>query len=227
MQKVYALSVKGQRETSAGQPTLPAELGDLLRLVDGQRTGTDLLAAARGKSAVVAGGVRWLRASGYLTAMEAADKMPAAGAMTREALLSMPSRSTTPPRPRTDEEVCRILSAFMVQAIRRRLGDGGYLYRRQIERATHVADLLPGRPTLDALRGIYRQHYAGSEWVTVEDTPESGKLDAVALKDTNKLEIRVFGNAAAQQAVCVARLDNLGKGASGAAVQNLKLMLGL
>ena len=152
MQKVYALSVKGQRETSAGQPTLPAELGDLLRLVDGQRTGTDLLAAARGKSAVVAGGLRWLRASGYLTAMEAAEKMPAAGAMTREALLSMPSRSTTPPRPRTDEEVCRILSAFMVQAIRRRLGDGGYLYRRQIERATHVADLLPHlNPLIDAI----------------------------------------------------------------------------
>ena len=95
-----------------------------------------------------------------------------------------------------------------------------------VELPLHL-DLLPGRPTLDALRDIYRQHYAGSEWVTVEDTPESGKLDAVALQDTTQLEIRVFGNAAAQQAVCVARLDNLGKGASGAAVQNLRLMLGI
>ena len=88
-------------------------------------------------------------------------------------------------------------------------------------------DLLPGRPTLARLREIYAQHYAGSEWVTVEDAPESGKLDALALKDTNKLEVRVFGNEANGQAVAVARLDNLGKGASGAAVQNLQLMLGL
>jgi N-acetyl-gamma-glutamyl-phosphate reductase len=57
------------------------------------------------------------------------------------------------------------------------------------------------------------------------------KLDAVALADTNKMELRVFGNDAAEDgfshAVLVARLDNLGKGASGAAVQNLQLMLGL
>jgi len=63
--------------------------------------------------------------------------------------------------------------------------------------------------------------------VTVEDAPASGKLDALALNDTNQLEVRVFGNEEHRQAVAVARLDNLGKGASGAAVQNLKLMLGL
>jgi N-acetyl-gamma-glutamyl-phosphate reductase len=88
-------------------------------------------------------------------------------------------------------------------------------------------DLLPGRPTLAKLREVYAQHYAGSDWVTLEDAPESGKLDAQALKDTNQLEVRVFGNEANGQAVAVARLDNLGKGASGAAVQNLRLMLGL
>ena len=64
--------------------------------------------------------------------------------------------------------------------------------------------------------------------ITYKITSDSnGKLDALALNDTNQLEIRVFGNAQAQHAVVVARLDNLGKGASGAAVQNLKLMLGL
>ncbi len=47
------------------------------------------------------------------------------------------------------------------------------------------------------------------------------------MNHTNKLEIRVYGNAAFHHAVVVARLDNLGKGASGAAVQNLQLMLGL
>ena len=49
----------------------------------------------------------------------------------------------------------------------------------------------------------------------------------MALKDTNQLEIRVYGNDGHRQAVAIARLDNLGKGASGAAVQNLELMLGL
>jgi len=87
--------------------------------------------------------------------------------------------------------------------------------------------LLPGQPDAAQLLACYRAHYAGAEWVSVQDTPAFGKLDAVALKNTDRLEIRVFGNDEAQQAVCVARLDNLGKGASGAAVQNLRLMLGL
>ena len=56
---------------------------------------------------------------------------------------------------------------------------------------------------------------------------QGGKIDPLALNDTNKMELRVFGNGDYRQAVLVARLDNLGKGASGAAVQNLKLMLGL
>jgi N-acetyl-gamma-glutamyl-phosphate reductase len=88
-------------------------------------------------------------------------------------------------------------------------------------------DTLPARPTLDDLNAVYSKHYAGSEWVSLQPATADGKLDALALNDTNQLEIRVFGNAQAQHAVLVARLDNLGKGASGAAVQNLKLMLGL
>ena len=88
-------------------------------------------------------------------------------------------------------------------------------------------DTLPGQPTLDDLHAAYVKHFAGGEWVSVLPPTEDGKLDALALNDTNQLEIRVFGNAEARQAVVVARLDNLGKGASGAAVQNLKLMLGL
>ena len=63
--------------------------------------------------------------------------------------------------------------------------------------------------------------------MSVEPATESAKLDALALNDTNQLEIRVFGNEEARQAVVIARLDNLGKGASGAAVQNIQLMLGL
>jgi N-acetyl-gamma-glutamyl-phosphate reductase len=88
-------------------------------------------------------------------------------------------------------------------------------------------DTLPGEPTLADLHAAYVKHYAGSEWVSVQAATDDGKLDALALNDTNQLEIRVFGNAEARQAVVIARLDNLGKGASGAAVQNLRLMLGL
>ena len=53
------------------------------------------------------------------------------------------------------------------------------------------------------------------------------KLDALALNDSNKLELRVYANEEVRHAVLLARLDNLGKGASGAAVQNIELMLGL
>lgn len=95
-----------------------------------------------------------------------------------------------------------------------------------VELPLHL-DTLPGSPSAEQLLAAYQAHYAGAEAVRVEPAPESGKLDAQALKDTNQLEIRVFGNAEAQQAVAVARLDNLGKGASGAAVQNMRLMLGL
>ena len=95
-----------------------------------------------------------------------------------------------------------------------------------VELPLHL-DLLAGKPDLDALRKVYANHYAGSPWVTHEPGTEDGKIDPLGVNHTNKLEIRVFGNAEFHQAVVVARLDNLGKGASGAAVQNLQLMLGL
>jgi len=88
-------------------------------------------------------------------------------------------------------------------------------------------DLLPGSPKPQHLHEALASHYASSEWVTVEPTTDSGKIDPMAVNGTNKMELRVYANADYQQAVLVARLDNLGKGASGAAVQNLKLMLGL
>lgn len=92
-------------------------------------------------------------------------------------------------------------------------------------------DLLPGRPSARDLQDALAKHYAGCEWVSVEEATVDRKLDALALAGSNRMELRVFANQNAdadfQHAVLVARLDNLGKGASGAAVQNLKLMLGL
>ena len=88
-------------------------------------------------------------------------------------------------------------------------------------------DLLPTQPDIARLQEIYQAYYAGSASVSVLPPTADNTLDAVALNNTNALEVRVFGNPAQKQAVAVARLDNLGKGASGAAVQNLQLMLGL
>ncbi|HVZ47038.1 MAG TPA: N-acetyl-gamma-glutamyl-phosphate reductase [Ramlibacter sp.] len=88
-------------------------------------------------------------------------------------------------------------------------------------------DTLAGSPTPMDLHDILAAHYRNSEWVTVQPPTADGKLDAVALNDTNRMELRVFSNMDYRHAVLVARLDNLGKGASGAAVQNLRLMLGL
>jgi N-acetyl-gamma-glutamyl-phosphate reductase len=87
-------------------------------------------------------------------------------------------------------------------------------------------DTLPGNPSGTDLRRTLSAYYRGSEYVSVAESG-NGKLEPEALNDTNRLELYVYANEAQRQAVLVARLDNLGKGASGAAVQNLGLMLGL
>lgn len=92
-------------------------------------------------------------------------------------------------------------------------------------------DMLAGTPKAADLEAALVERYRGSAFVSVrtgdDSALKSGKLEPEALNETNAMELRVFANEARRQAVLVAKLDNLGKGASGAAVQNLKLMLGL
>ena len=88
-------------------------------------------------------------------------------------------------------------------------------------------DLLPGIVRGADLQECLAAHYRGAGMIRVLPAETSGVLDAAALAGTDLLELRVFANDARRQAVLVARLDNLGKGASGAAVQNIRLMLGL
>jgi N-acetyl-gamma-glutamyl-phosphate reductase len=90
----------------------------------------------------------------------------------------------------------------------------------------HLDDL-PSRPTGGDLREALRAFYEGSEYVKVAVGNGQSVLEPEALNDTNRLELYVWANEARRHAVLVARLDNLGKGASGAAVQNLRLMLDL
>ncbi|HEV8680256.1 MAG TPA: N-acetyl-gamma-glutamyl-phosphate reductase [Stellaceae bacterium] len=88
-------------------------------------------------------------------------------------------------------------------------------------------DTLPGKPQGADLHDALAAFYRGCDYVRVVEPAAEGKLEPEALNDTNRLELRVYANEARRQAILVARLDNLGKGASGAAVQNLSLMLGL
>jgi N-acetyl-gamma-glutamyl-phosphate reductase len=89
---------------------------------------------------------------------------------------------------------------------------------------------LPGAPSLAEVREALADAYAGERFVEVasaEETAAVRTLDPEGLNDTNRLRLYAFGDEAAGQARLVALLDNLGKGASGAAVQNLNLVLGL
>lgn len=88
-------------------------------------------------------------------------------------------------------------------------------------------DTLIGKPKAADLQAALTERYAGCELVLVVPPTADGKLEIEGLNDTDRLELTVYANEAHRQAVLVARLDNLGKGASGAAVQNIRLMLGL
>ncbi|MBB4040944.1 N-acetyl-gamma-glutamyl-phosphate reductase [Microvirga flocculans] len=92
-------------------------------------------------------------------------------------------------------------------------------------------DMLPGKPKAADIEAVLAGHYPGGGLVSVVPTVKEGKkierLEPEALNDTDRLELFVFQHDSYRHAVLVARLDNLGKGASGAAVQNIQLMLGL
>ena len=95
----------------------------------------------------------------------------------------------------------------------------------------HLASL-PQRVSAAHLHDALVAHYAqtndpSNPCVKVLPPTDDLKLDATALNDTNLMELRVFANENHGHVVLMARLDNLGKGASGAAVQNLRLMLGV
>ncbi|MCD0161373.1 N-acetyl-gamma-glutamyl-phosphate reductase [Deinococcus sp. 6YEL10] len=82
--------------------------------------------------------------------------------------------------------------------------------------------------TPDALQAALKAHYAGQPYVRVFDMADNPEvLDPQTLNGTNDLEVFVYPSADGERALLAARLDNLGKGAGGAAVQNLNLMLGL
>lgn len=93
----------------------------------------------------------------------------------------------------------------------------------------HLADL-NGSASIADIHATLAAHYAGQEIVEVVPLEVSAKLDRLdptELADTDRMKLYVFGTEGQGQVNLVALLDNLGKGASGAAVQNMDLMLGL
>jgi N-acetyl-gamma-glutamyl-phosphate reductase len=106
---------------------------------------------------------------------------------------------------------------------------GRYRQGMIVEVPLHLTQL-PGEPALNDLYDIYAKAYRGEAFVTVASMSEAKAmttLDPEGLNGTNQMKLFVFGSQETGQARLVALLDNLGKGASGAAVQNLNLMLGL
>ncbi len=88
-------------------------------------------------------------------------------------------------------------------------------------------DDLPGKPSAADLAMALAAHYGPAGHVRVASASEAARIDPESLNGTDDLEVHVFPCEGERQAVLVAKLDNLGKGASGAAVQNLELMFGL
>ncbi|MCC7267003.1 MAG: N-acetyl-gamma-glutamyl-phosphate reductase [Caulobacteraceae bacterium] len=106
---------------------------------------------------------------------------------------------------------------------------GRYAQGMIVEVPLHL-EHLSGLNGLGDIQNPYETAYAGEAFVEVvplSDAAALKTLEPEALNGTNRMRLYVFGNEAADQARLVAQLDNLGKGASGAAVQNLNLALGL
>lgn len=106
---------------------------------------------------------------------------------------------------------------------------GAYRQGMLVEVPLHLG-ALPGSPSVEVVHGALVEAYAGARFVEVaelETTEAMTGIDPEGLNGTNRMRLHVFGDRGGEQARLMALLDNLGKGASGAAVQNLNLMLGL
>jgi N-acetyl-gamma-glutamyl-phosphate reductase len=106
---------------------------------------------------------------------------------------------------------------------------GAYRQGMLVEVPLHLA-ALPGSPSVEVVHGALVEAYADARFVeaaALEETEAMTGLSPEGLNGTNRMRLHVFGDRGGEQARLVALLDNLGKGASGAAVQNLNLMLGL
>jgi N-acetyl-gamma-glutamyl-phosphate reductase len=105
----------------------------------------------------------------------------------------------------------------------------GHYYQGMLVQVPLFTRNLKHASTIDDLHRVLADRYAGEPFISVLDPRaasvlEQGFLNPTECNDTNRVDIMLFGNA--ERLLLVARYDNLGKGAAGAAVQNLNLMIG-
>lgn len=104
------------------------------------------------------------------------------------------------------------------------------IYKGMVVSIPIPSELLPSRPSAREIHTVLEAQYEGEKFIKVmpfagEGSLDDGYLELTGCNDTNRLELYVFGHES--QVVISARLDNLGKGASGAAVQCMNIHLGL
>ncbi|OPY57890.1 MAG: N-acetyl-gamma-glutamyl-phosphate reductase [Pelotomaculum sp. PtaU1.Bin035] len=106
----------------------------------------------------------------------------------------------------------------------------GDFYQGMVVAVPLLTRLLNKKISAKDVQEVLASYYSSEHFVSVmpyesEDCLDSGYLDATGCNNTNRIEIFIFGNG--EQILLLSRLDNLGKGASGAAIQNMNIMLGL
>jgi N-acetyl-gamma-glutamyl-phosphate reductase len=106
----------------------------------------------------------------------------------------------------------------------------GHFHQGMLVQVPLFTSELIGRPGPEAIQALLDERYRDEPFVHVlptgaADALDAGFLDATACNGSNRIELMVFGHA--EQLLLIARYDNLGKGAAGAAVQNLNLMIGV
>ncbi|WP_315760237.1 N-acetyl-gamma-glutamyl-phosphate reductase [Sphingomonas sp. Y38-1Y] len=102
-----------------------------------------------------------------------------------------------------------------------------HTYRGMLVEVPLPLHALPRKPSLAAIEAAWREAYRDQSLVRVAASEEATTIEIEADAGTDRMTLHVFGNAATGQARLIATLDNLGKGAAGAAVQNLNIMAGL
>ena len=198
MSTVYHVTEKGLIELGSRRPSLPAEIREILKLVDGRRSSSELIAVL-GRSATVAGGLRWLAQAGFVKAKGgtsgSAPKEAAAGVLdvtadpmgeflptlaelheptdTPAAQASAPVAQAAPVVAAEAIPVAeryRLLSSFLTESVKEHLGLRGFAHQIKIERASTIEDLAERiEPIADAIARAVDRKAANAFVKTAED----------------------------------------------------------
>ncbi|MFD1711425.1 hypothetical protein FVQ98_12520 [Ottowia sp. GY511] len=184
---VYLLTPQGRKAHAGETSGVPPQLRPLLALIDGRRTRGELLAIC-GRSAVSAGGLRWLTSAGFTqrvpraavacgalpdgvtgslhshpspNEVAAPRRAPPASTLRGEAAPTVPPERSGPASDASLLPMQASLSAYLHDAIQRHLGDDGGAFLRRVQRAQSLSDLLAClHPLIDAVLQAAGPHAA-------------------------------------------------------------------